>query len=211
MKTNENLMPTELTRKRYNRIAVIYDLMEGVIESSRYSRWRELLWSKVEGKKILEVGVGTGKNFRFYPHGLEITAIDLSEKMLAKAREKAKNLHIRVNLQLMDIQKLAFPDEIFDSVVSTFVFCSVPDPIMGLKEVRRVTSTGGKVILLEHVLSANRILAAIMNLINPLVVRMMGANINRTTVQNVLVSGLAVEKVTDLAGGIFKLIEARKG
>jgi len=210
MKNNRILKPTELTKKRYNRVAMVYDFLEGIVERSSYSRWRELLWSKVEGRKILEVGVGTGKNFPFYPEGLEITAIDLSEKMLEKAREKAQKQNIKVDLRVMDVQKLDFPAETFDSVVSTFVFCSVPDPVLGLSEVRRVCKTGGRVILLEHVLSANRILAALMNLMNPLVVRMMGANINRATVQNVALSGLTVEKVTDLAAGIFKLIEARK-
>ncbi len=110
----------------------------------------------------------------------------------------------------MDIQKLEFADNAFDTVVSTFVFCSVPDPVQGLREVKRVCQPGGKIILLEHVLSASRILASLMNLANPLVVRMMGANINRQTVENVRTSGLKVEKVTDLAAGIFKLIEARK-
>jgi len=210
MKNNRILKPTELTKKRYNRVAMVYDFLEGIVERSSYSRWRELLWSKVEGRKILEVGVGTGKNFPFYPEGLEITAIDLSEKMLEKSREKAQKQNIKVDLRVMDVQKLDFPAETFDSVVSTFVFCSVPDPVLGLSEVRRVCKTGGRVILLEHVLSANRILAALMNLMNPLVVRMMGANINRATVQNVAISGLTVEKVTDLAAGIFKLIEARK-
>jgi ubiquinone/menaquinone biosynthesis C-methylase UbiE len=56
---------TEVVKKRYNRIATMYDLMEGITERSRYSRWRQVLWSKVEGKKILEVGVGTGKNSPF--------------------------------------------------------------------------------------------------------------------------------------------------
>lgn len=82
--------------------------------------------------------------------------------------------------------------------------------MLGLREIKRACKIRGKIILLEHVLSANRILAGVMNLANPLVVRMMGANINRQTVQNVAVSGLTVERVTDLAAGIFKLIEARK-
>jgi len=201
---------TELTRKRYNRIAKVYDLIEGAVERSRYSRWRDLLWSRVEGKRILEVGVGTGKNFAYYPEDSQITAIDLSEKMLARAREKAQRQDIKADLLQMDVQKMEFADETFESVVSTFVFCSVPDPIQGLREIKRVSRTGGKIILLEHVLSANRILAKIMNVANPLVVRMIGANINRPTVQNAAISGLAVEKVTDLAVGIFELIEARK-
>ena len=81
---------TKAARKRYNRIAPFYDFMESLIERSRYSGWRQLLWSEVEGQIILEVGVGTGKNFPFYPAGKDITAIDFSEKMLDRAREKAK-------------------------------------------------------------------------------------------------------------------------
>jgi ubiquinone/menaquinone biosynthesis C-methylase UbiE len=200
---------TEAVKRRYDRIAPVYDLMEGLVERSRYSRWRELVWSKVEGNRILEVGTGTGKNFPYYPADAEITAIDLSEKMLSRARQKAKNQGIEIDLQRMDAQNMSFKDDMFDTVVATFVFCSVPIPIKGLEEIKRVCKPCGKVLLLEHVLSANRVLAFLMNLVNPLVVRIMGPNINRKTVENVANSGLKVEKVTDLAVGIFKLIEAR--
>jgi phosphatidylethanolamine/phosphatidyl-N-methylethanolamine N-methyltransferase len=201
---------TETTKKRYDRIAKVYDLMEGAVEKSRYTKWRQLLWSKVEGRKILEVGVGTGKNFPYYPSEAEVTAIDFSDRMLARAIVKTQKQMIRVKLLLMDVQKLEFDDATFDTVVSTFVFCSVPDPVQGLKEVGRVCKPGGKIILLEHVLSANRILAGLMNLANPMVVKMIGANINRKTVENISLSGLTIERVTDLTAGIFKLIEARK-
>jgi len=200
---------TQAARRRYNRIALAYDLMESIVERSRYSRWRQVLWSKVEGKDILEVGVGTGKNFPYYPENSDVTAIDFSEKMLSRAREKAQKQGLKVHLFQMDVQNLEFEDNTFDTVVASFVFCSVPDPVRGLMEVERVCRPGGKVVLLEHVLSANRILAWVMNLANPLVVRMIGANINRRTVENVANSGLKVEKVTDLAAGIFKLIEVR--
>lgn len=201
---------TEVARKRYNRVAPVYDLVEGFIERSRYSRWRDLLWSKVEGTDILEVGVGTGKNFPYYPKGAEITAVDFSNKMLSRARRKAEVSGIEVRLKQMDVQNLEFEDNTFDTVVASFVFCSVPDPVRGLKEVERVCRPGGKVVLLEHVLSANRILAWLMNVYNPLVVRMAGANINRRTADNVDKSGLKVKSITNLAAGIFLLIEARK-
>lgn len=206
--TMENKV-TEVARKRYNRIAPVYDFMEGLVERSRYGIWRELLWSKVKGNKILEVGVGTGKNFPYYPANAEITAIDFSEKMLSRARQKVKKQGLEIGLQQMDVQNMSFEDDTFDTVVATFVFCSVPDPVKGLMEIKRICKPGGKVLLLEHVLSANRILAWLMNLANPAVVRIMGANINRKTVVNVAKSGLEVEKVTNLAAGIFKLIEAR--
>ena len=201
---------TKLTKKRYNRIAPFYDLMEGLAEMSRYSKWRELLWDKAKGPHILEVGVGTGKNFPYYPADAEITAVDLSEEMLKRARNKASKQKVKVHLEQMDVQNLRFEDDTFDTVVASFVFCSVPDPVRGLMEVKRVCRPGGKVVLLEHVLSANHILGWLMNLANPLVVRTIGANINRRTVNNVIKSDLILEQVTDLGAGIFKLIEARK-
>ena len=194
---NKGIKATEATSKTYNKVAPFYDFMEGLMERSRYSKWRELLWSKVEGSNILEIGVGTGKNFPYYPTDAQITAIDFSKEMLSRAKEKSKRKGVEVQLRQIDVQNLDFEDDTFDTVVATFVFCSVPFPIKGLKEV-------------EHVLSANRILASLMNVVNPIVVRIMGPNINRRTVKNVANSGLEVEKVTDLAVGIFKMIEARK-
>ena len=201
---------TEVTKKRYNRIAPLYDFMESLVERSRYNKWRELLWSKVEGPHILEVGAGTGKNFPYYPADAEITAIDFSEKMLRRAKDRARQQKVKVNLQAMDVQNLEFEDNTFDTVTASFVFCSVPDPVRGLMEVGRVCKPEGKVVLLEHVLSVNRVLGWLMNIANPLVVRTIGANINRRTVENVPKANLVVEQVTDLGAGIFKLIEARK-
>lgn len=201
---------TETARGRYDRNACFYDLMESPIERLRFRKWRELQWSKVAGSSILEVGVGTVKNFAYYPPGAEVTAVDFSERMLQQARRRGRKHNVSVCLRQMDVQDLEFEDSIFDAVVASFVFCSVPDAVRGLTEVKRVCKQGGRVVLLEHVLSANFILGWLMNLANPLAVRMGCENINRRTVDNVTRSGLTLEQVTDLGAGIFKLIEPRK-
>jgi len=201
---------TAVTRARYQRVAPFYDLME-VLPEKRYIPWRERLWSLVAGPRVLEVGVGTGKNMPFYPPEMEITAIDLTQGMLERARKKAQVSGLKVDLRLGDVQDLEFPDDTFDTVAATCVFCSVPDPVRGLKEVLRVIKPGGQALFIEHVRSEKLLLGALMDLLNPLVVRIMGPNINRRTVQNIQSSGLQISEVKNLGmRDIFKLIVARK-
>ncbi len=197
-------------KKRYDRIAPYFEGMEAIMEGLFFNRWRKRLWAKVEGHHILEVGVGTGKNFDYYPKEARITAIDFSEQMLRQAARKRDRKNIQVELELMDIQSLYFADNSFDTVICSFVFCSVPSAIKGLKEVYRVCKPGGQVLLLEHVLSSNPVLAAVMNLLNPAVVALVGANINRNTVKNVKACAFTAVHVDDRSGDIIKLIEARK-
>lgn len=201
---------TLLTRARYDRIAGIYDRLERPLETRAFQQWRTMLWERVQGPRVLEIGVGTGKNMPCYHKGWQITAIDLSPRMLEQAKQRAEREHVEVDLRLGDAQALSFADASFDTVIATFVFCSVPDPVQGLREAARVLVAGGQLLLLEHVLSSNVILRALMQLANPLMVRMSGANMNRETVKNVERAGFVVQCVDDLWGDIVKRIEAEK-
>jgi ubiquinone/menaquinone biosynthesis C-methylase UbiE len=197
-------------QKRYDRIAPYFDGLEAVMEGLFMKSWRKKLWAKVEGHHILEVGVGTGKNFAFYPPDARVTAIDFSQQMLKQAQLNQSRKQVAVDLHLMDVQSLCYADNSFDTVISTFVFCSVPVPSKGLKELYRVCKPGGQVLLLEHVLSSKPIVAKLMNVLNPVVLKLLGANINRNTVKNVKSCGFSSVRVDERSSDIIKLIEARK-
>jgi len=201
---------SEKTKRRYDRLAPYFDVLEGFLEGLFFKRWRKTLWDKVQGDHVLEVGVGTGKNFPYYPDNTQITALDFSEKMLERAKKKQGRKNISVNLELMDVQSLCYADNSFDTVIATFVFCSVPQPIQGLQELYRVCKPGGQVLLLEHVLSSKPLMAKMMRLMNPLVASVFGANINRQTVKNVQACGFEKVLLDPVSSDMVKLIQAIK-
>jgi ubiquinone/menaquinone biosynthesis C-methylase UbiE len=227
-KLGEEMEETLKTKRRYNRQAFLYDLMEWPMEKALFSNWRRQLLTQVRGK-VLEIGVGTGKNLPYYSPEVELTAIDVSEKMLRRAERRALALGRRVDFHLMDAQHLEFADETFDTVLATFVFCSVPDPIQGLKEARRVLKsarakalvnsqnaekskepTTAGLLLLEHVRIPNGFAGTVMDVLDPLTVRLGGFHINRRTVQNVIDVGFRGIQISNLKGELFKLIKAVK-
>lgn len=196
---------TEVIKKRYDRTSKFYDLIEAPMEVMALKSWRIEVMKLLKGR-VLEIGVGTGKNIEYYPKGLNITAIDFSEKMLQKAKIKAAFYDKKVDLRLMDAQHMDFSDNTFDTVFTTCVFCSVPDPIVGLKEIRRICKPDGKIIMVEHVRSEKKILGLIMDVLNPLVVNFYGANINRKTLENISKAGYGEVEVENLYKDIVKKI-----
>ena len=196
---------TEKIRRRYDRASKFYDIFEQPMEVMSLKKWRSEVAKDLKGK-VLEVGVGTGKNIPYYPDGIEVTAIDFSENMLVKAREKAERFNKNIKLIHMDAQSMNFLDNTFDRVFTTCVFCSVPDPVKGLKEIRRVCKPDGKIIMIEHVRSEKKVLGLIMDILNPVTVNLYGANINRRTVENIKKAGFADVEVINLTSDIVKKI-----
>lgn len=189
----------EKTKQRYNRISGVFDVMDRMIKTD----WRRKLLSQVKGS-VLEVGIGTGANLPFYPQNVSLTGIDFSPGMLRFARKKAEMLNISLALLEMDAQNMDFPDDTFDFVVTSCVYCSVPDPVAGLKEMRRVVKPDGKVLMLEHMRSENQAIGKAMDWLNPIVVRMIGANINRRTLENIMKAGFVIEENEELLGTIVR-------
>ncbi len=203
--TNLSNTRTNKIQRRYNRYSYFYDFFESPMEIF-FGKYRKKLISQAVGD-ILEVGVGTGNNLKYYSSSQDVIAIDFSEGMLSKAIRKNTN---NVKLSLMDVEKLEFPAESFDTVITTFVFCSVPHPIEGLKEIKRVLKPDGKLLMLEHVGSKKFPFNKLMNLLNPITVFFFGYNINRDTSQNIIKAGLEIEKEENLFMDILKMYKVRK-
>jgi ubiquinone/menaquinone biosynthesis C-methylase UbiE len=143
-------MTADQVQSAYNEIA---DQYEKRIWFDQHilgvARLRKKLLSKASGK-ILEVACGTGQNFPLFAPDSEITAVDLSPKMLELARKNAIEHGLDVNLAVMDAEKLEFPDASFDTVVSTLSTCTFPNPVRALQEIKRACRPGGLILLLEH-------------------------------------------------------------
>ncbi|MFQ5532205.1 MAG: class I SAM-dependent methyltransferase [Candidatus Nanoarchaeia archaeon] len=201
---------TKKTQKRYDKFSRIYDILEAPIEKSRFSRWRKTLLKNLKGN-ILEIGVGTGKNLEYYGKKAKVTGIDLSPGMLEKAKERKKELGRDFKLIQMDAQNLKFKDNSFNYVISTFVLCSVPDPVKTAKEMKRVCKKNGKILLLEHMLSKYKLIAFFEHIHNPITKTLFGFNTNRKTIENLKKAGLKIKKQENLAFfDVFRKIKAVK-
>lgn len=191
-------------RRRYDRIAPLFDRMDQMVDESQ----REQLIRAAQGE-VLEVGVGTGANLPYYSEGTHVVGIDFSPRMLSYASKRVHESQATIQLLQMDVQHLDFADNTFDTVVSTCVFCSVPNPIVGLQEIRRVLKPDGHLLMLEHMLSDHLPLAAMLHVMNPVVVRMTGANVNRRTMDNLSAAGFSIKDVKLVAfSDIFRRIDA---
>ncbi|EMD25617.1 class I SAM-dependent methyltransferase [Amycolatopsis azurea] len=160
--------------------------------------------------EVLEVAVGTGLNLPLYPDGVTLTGIDLSDGMLAIARDRAERLGHPVTLKQADAHDLPFEADSFDTVVCTLGLCAIPDDGKALREMARVLRPGGRLILLDHIASSSRVVRGLQWLTEKVTVPMAGEHFLRRPLGKIGDLGLTVERRERFKLGLVERLVARK-
>ena len=192
----------------YDQIAGRYDKAFAPLERWFLARWRgETLAHLAENSKVLEIGAGTGLNFKFYPSKCNGTASEISIKMLEFAKQKIDSKNIK--LVQANAENLPFAEDSFDSAFATLVFCSIPNPADVFVELQRVIKPNGKIILLEHVRPTG-LLGFLFDFLNIFTVALIEDHFNRQTAKIAENAGLKIVEIKPKAFGIINLIVCEK-
>jgi len=181
----------------------------GLMERLFLGESRARVCSQAEGD-VLEIAVGTGRNLPFYPEGVRLTGIELSQEMLSIAQGRATRLGSQANLRQGDAQALPFPDASFDTVVCTISLCSIPDDCRAVAEMRRVLRPGGRLLLLDHVPSTVWVWRGLQWLIEQITLRLEGEHMLRRPLEHVRAEGFEIEYDERFRAGIIERVVARK-
>lgn len=200
---------TERVRAIWAKTAPKFDKRISFWEKVLFEGGREWVCSQARGD-VLEIAVGTGRNFLHYPPDARVTGIELSREMLDLAEQRATQLGKDFDLRLGDAQSLELPDDSFDTVVVTLSLCSIPDDAAAVAEIRRVLRPGGLLLLLEHVGSPAPVVRAVQRLIDPLTVRLEGDHVTREPLHHLRAQGFEIEQLSRSKWGIVERVRARK-
>jgi len=201
-------MPDQATREKWDRIAPSFDVMAGKGAEIRWKPAKQALFSRMQGR-ILFLALGTGLDIPAFPPGRDITAIDISPKMLEQARARIQAYDGRIDARVMDVHELDFAAHSFDQVFTSCTFCSVPRPVAGLEALARVLKPGGELHMFEHTGSRWFPFSVMMHLMTLLTERL-GPAMNRDTVANVRAAGFQIIEVDNLFLDVVRTISARK-
>lgn len=196
------------TRKKYERLARWYNLMNGLPELLGIKNLRRRLFRQASGQ-VLEIAVGTGRNLRHYPKACRITGVDFSPAMLEIARKESHRLDLNVRFLVMDVEGLAFPDHTFDTVVSSLTVCTFADPVAALRDMARVCRKDGRILLLEHGRSDRDWLGRWQDRRADRHAKTLGCRWNREPLELVRQAGLGVIAARRVFFGIFHVLEAK--
>lgn len=198
---------TLTAREKWDWLSLTYDWMT-FGEDRRQGTEKARLFSRIQGRTLL-VAVGTGNDLKYLPSDCNLIAIDISPRMIQRARTKARRESGNIRMVLTDAQRLPFADQTFDTVLTVCTFCSIPEPNQGLQEVYRVLKSGGRLLMFEHVRSKIGPFALLLDFMT-FITRKFGPDLNRDTVGNVLQAGFQLQREENVYLDIVKAIEATK-
>ena len=195
------------TQRKWDTASRTFDLFT-FADDRRLGPHKRRLFAKIRGATLM-VAAGTGNDFKFFPPGQHIVAVDISPKMLERAAKKAASYQGTIELRETDVCELPFADDTFDTIATVCTFCSVPKPVVGLRELYRVLKPGGQLLMFEHVRSKIGPFGIFLDLMTP-ISRRFGPELNRDTVGNVQKAGFRLRREENVYLDIVKSIEAVK-
>jgi ubiquinone/menaquinone biosynthesis C-methylase UbiE len=194
------------TQNKWDRAAKHFDFMTGNGAEKRWQFAKQELFSHMQGK-ILFVALGTGLDIRFFPENQNIIVIDISPKMVHLAQSRVNQYIGNIQSEVIDVHDLPFETGSFDQVFTSCTFCSVPDPIVGLRKLREILKPGGQLYMFEHTGSRFFPFNLMMHLMTPLS-SLVGPDMNRTTTENVEKAGFKITRVIPHYLDVVKSIHA---
>lgn len=199
-----------VTREKWDRAARSFDLMSGFGPEWRWRPAKEAAFGRMRTDgKILFLALGTGLDISSFPPGCDVTAIDISPKMVERAQARVAAYDGNMTALVMDVHAMTFPEASFDQVFTSCTFCSVPNPVAGLIALHQVLKPGGELHMFEHTGSRWFPFNVMMKLMSPLASRF-GPELDRDTVTNVRAAGFRVTEVNHVFLDTVKTIHAVK-
>jgi ubiquinone/menaquinone biosynthesis C-methylase UbiE len=181
--------------------SLVYDLAMVPPDAVGLRRQRIRITAAASGR-VLEIGIGTGRNLPYYTEVASVTGLDPEPRMLERARRRSRSLPFVAEFTQGVAEDLPFPDGQFDTVVVSLALCTIPDPAMALSEIGRVLVPGGSLVFLEHVRSPRRVLGALHDRLTPLWRRLSGGcHLDRTTVDEIVEAGFEITDLWRSKGG----------
>lgn len=185
-----------------------YDRLMRPLEQRAFHSIRKQLIEQATGN-VLEIGSGTGVNFKYYQHAYKVVAIEPDETMLEQSLVYVDRHAVPIEVVRAGAERLPFQEDSFDCVVCTLVFCTIPDPMMAWNEIKRVCKPGGHVFLFEHVRLNHSLWGTLQDWLTPWWKRCCGGcHLNRNTLDDMQQAGFQVKDLDRKYKGLILVARA---
>ena len=201
-------MADAITQAKWDKLAPRFDSMAAKGAEKRWQPFKSALFRHMDGK-ILFLALGTGLDIPHFPTGKDITALDISPRMIEQARDRIAAYDGTLHAEVMDVHDMPYEEGSFDQIFTSCTFCSVPDPVKGLRALHRVLKPGGKLFMFEHTGSRHYPFRQMMDFMTVLTSKI-GPDMNRDTVSNVQAAGFEITEVDNVFLDVVKTIKAVK-